>query len=314
MSERKLEPTPGWCERAYDAVKHGYVNHDLVREYEAAQEPRTYTAAEAEKLCRERPEDVIVFSPRHAFIKGSSPFEYRFNGTCFQFRIADESTCAWENYGIGLSIEREPFTIREVTQAEPLPHEIVSTSGYEKFHCMHCARPVGWDNSWVKDACPARAAKPESEKPAEEKICCCDTCGTRLGNGEGGDDCRECLFCFFKRTTRQPEKPADENFTCPKCGSPYFGRDTALVDGKIKVLDTVRCHGDSSGGPKRCDWHGVWPVKEPEKPANELPETVYATIVAIAEPIAQRVAREELAAAKVEWVTGYGPIIKPREK
>jgi hypothetical protein len=143
MSERKLEPTPGWCERAYDAVKHGYVNHDLVREYEAAQEPRTYTAAEAEKLCRERPEEVIVFSPRHAFIKGSSPFEYRFNGTCFQFRIADESTCAWENYGIGLSIEREPFTIREVTQAEPLPHEIVSTSGYEKFHCMHCARPVG---------------------------------------------------------------------------------------------------------------------------------------------------------------------------
>ena len=50
-----------------------------------------------------------------------------------------------------------------------------------------------------------------------------------------------------------------EKFVCPKCGGPYFGRDIGMVDGKWDGLPTVRCHGDSSGGKRDCDWHGVWP-------------------------------------------------------
>ena len=35
------------------------------------------------------------------------------------------------------------------------------------------------------------------------------------------------------------------DFTCPICGSPYFGRDTARgPDGKAVLLATVRCHGE----------------------------------------------------------------------
>lgn len=44
-----------------------------------------------------------------------------------------------------------------------------------------------------------------------------------------------------------------KDFHCPKCGSPYFGRDVVEgEDGKPMVLETVRCHGDSSG-PKHED-------------------------------------------------------------
>lgn len=66
---------------------------------------------------------------------------------------------------------------------------------------------------------------------------------------------------------RGPEREAPDgaeckDFCCPKCGSPYFGRDVVEgEDGKPMVLETVRCHGDSSG-PKiygKCDWRGVWP-------------------------------------------------------
>lgn len=54
---------------------------------------------------------------------------------------------------------------------------------------------------------------------------------------------------------------ASEHFTCPLCGSHYFGRDIASgPDGKPLVLDTVRCHGSSSEKPYRaCSWRGVWP-------------------------------------------------------
>lgn len=39
-------------------------------------------------------------------------------------------------------------------------------------------------------------------------------------------------------------------FVCPQCGSEYFSTD---ADG------TVRCNGESSAGPRRCDWRGEWP-------------------------------------------------------
>lgn len=48
---------------------------------------------------------------------------------------------------------------------------------------------------------------------------------------------------------------SDRYFTCPSCGSHYFGRD---VSSDLVVLPTVRCHGD-------CNWRGVWPPKAPAK-------------------------------------------------
>lgn len=53
----------------------------------------------------------------------------------------------------------------------------------------------------------------------------------------------------------------DSPFCCPKCGSPYFGRDIA-PDGT--PLPTVRCHGDSSTGPRVCGWRGEWPAPGPK--------------------------------------------------
>ena len=45
------------------------------------------------------------------------------------------------------------------------------------------------------------------------------------------------------------------NFKCPKCGSPYFGRDVA-PDGTI--LPTVRCHGLGGDDGPPCDWRGYY--------------------------------------------------------
>lgn len=59
-------------------------------------------------------------------------------------------------------------------------------------------------------------------------------------------------------------------FTCPSCGSPYFGRDTAKRNGVPVSLKTVKCHGSSSGpiiyGDHlgQCPWRGVWPVVDQE--------------------------------------------------
>lgn len=56
------------------------------------------------------------------------------------------------------------------------------------------------------------------------------------------------------------------DFTCPSCGSHYFGRDTAdNGKGGIAVLKTVRCHGGwSSQDPQIevCHWRGEWPLEE----------------------------------------------------
>lgn len=37
------------------------------------------------------------------------------------------------------------------------------------------------------------------------------------------------------------------DFICPKCGSGFFGTE---ADG------TLVCHGESSAGPRTCDWRG----------------------------------------------------------
>lgn len=61
-----------------------------------------------------------------------------------------------------------------------------------------------------------------------------------------------------------------ETFKCPKCGSPYFGRDMAHGNAGIMPLPTVKCHGSSSGPIiygdylGRCPWRGVWPVESKE--------------------------------------------------
>ena len=50
-----------------------------------------------------------------------------------------------------------------------------------------------------------------------------------------------------------------DEFTCPRCGSHYFGRDTTLgPDGRVVVLDTVRCHGEiDSVACKTCSGSGI---------------------------------------------------------
>lgn len=54
----------------------------------------------------------------------------------------------------------------------------------------------------------------------------------------------------------------EPEFICPKCGSRYFGRDTAAVDGSIRIMPTVRCHGRDSNGKPNCHWRGEWPPKK----------------------------------------------------
>lgn len=44
-----------------------------------------------------------------------------------------------------------------------------------------------------------------------------------------------------------------EIFTCPRCGSNYFGRD-AVTEPMPAVTDTVRCHGYKHGD--KCGWVG----------------------------------------------------------
>ncbi|MDE2102664.1 MAG: hypothetical protein KGL39_35800 [Patescibacteria group bacterium] len=67
-------------------------------------------------------------------------------------------------------------------------------------------------------------------------------------------------FFLFQK---EPEMEPNQEFTCPKCGSHYFGRDIS-PDGI--PLETVHCNGQSSDGPTTCDWQGPWPQKD-----NKLP-------------------------------------------
>lgn len=64
-------------------------------------------------------------------------------------------------------------------------------------------------------------------------------------------------------------------FKCPKCGSEYFSRDVIRTDNQNGwvVRDTVRCNGESSAGPDRCDWRGAWPVKAER--ASDADETAH---------------------------------------
>ena len=60
-TDRQLEPTPGWCERAASRIWDLPGCGELIAEYRAArQQPKTYTAAEAEAACRARPTDVVA--------------------------------------------------------------------------------------------------------------------------------------------------------------------------------------------------------------------------------------------------------------
>lgn len=71
------------------------------------------------------------------------------------------------------------------------------------------------------------------------------------------------MWAEFARKSLEAELDKWDEFTCPRCGSHYFGRDvTSDKDGKPVVLPTVRCHGDSSEGTRTCDWRGVWPSKK----------------------------------------------------
>lgn len=62
---------------------------------------------------------------------------------------------------------------------------------------------------------------------------------------------------------------AAQYFTCPSCGSHYYGRDTTESEGQVITLKTVRCHGGwSSSDPQVtvCHWRGEWPKKGPGQP------------------------------------------------
>ena len=72
---------------------------------------------------------------------------------------------------------------------------------------------------------------------------------------EHGKDSDVCVLCATDYDAAQPDPRKPERpFVCPACGSTHFGRETGQdTDGKIVVLDTVRCHGDD------CEWRGKWP-------------------------------------------------------
>lgn len=66
------------------------------------------------------------------------------------------------------------------------------------------------------------------------------------------------------------EYESSSEFTCPSCGSHYFGRDTANSGKSAKelILRTVKCHGGGSVDllkTVRC--HGGWSMDDPQKPA-----------------------------------------------
>lgn len=46
------------------------------------------------------------------------------------------------------------------------------------------------------------------------------------------------------------------SFHCPKCASHYFGTVNPLEPDLSKRL--LECHGDSSAGPRRCDYVGPY--------------------------------------------------------
>jgi hypothetical protein len=97
----------------------------------------------------------------------------------------------------------------------------------------------------------------------------CIVCGKPRDGGRiwcGDDACLEIVKAMPVEeinAIRQQEalaawRQSHPEFTCPLCGSHYFGRDIAS-DGT--PLDTVRCHGDSSAGNRQCSWQGAWPPK-----------------------------------------------------
>lgn len=116
---RQLEPTPGWCERASAMLNSGVWEPGerlrLITEYEAAQkpaEPRTYTAAEAERLCRERPEEVEAVNGHGCSL--------RYNKLGF-LEARNYPNSEWVEQTCLIPIE--PFTLREVKPAEPQPEQ-----------------------------------------------------------------------------------------------------------------------------------------------------------------------------------------------
>jgi hypothetical protein len=90
----------------------------------------------------------------------------------------------------------------------------------------------------------------------------CDACG---GDFEPIDDHPGWLGC----PSCWRAVVGSGGFTCPRCESHYFGRVMGEVDGVIVPLETVRCHGSSSGplfygdSRGRCGWRGVWPLPVP---------------------------------------------------
>lgn len=304
MSKRKLEPTPGWCEKAriylgayrnilerYGLTKPndggGYIAAGaLLAEYKAAQEE------DHDPFCPITDEELeaarVEFKPRTKSLDDVTPQEWNEAFEAWRTKPQEPRTYT--------AAEAEKLCRERPEEVEAVGHSGEWAYRYFRFGWFQIKVDKHGSKAWV--TC---SFFPQDDEPYT-----------------------------IREVTPEPEKPADEDFICPKCGSPYFGRDTKFVNGEVKVFDTVRCHGDSSGGAKRCDWHGVWPPKDHERPMDELPEYIARSIHQsqfsdiqkidlriIARKIlteARAVNRGELATAKVEWVTGYGPIIKPGEK
>lgn len=151
MSERKLEPTPGWCERVYKLFTEGdrdwpRTMANLRAEYEAAQEPRTYTAAEAEKLCRERPEEVEAVN-RRGMVSRIRKGDKAAQQVCGDRWLTVTTPTAFKP-------SNESYTIREVTpelkEAEKL--------------CQGCAKPLG-DRAPLFDFCANCLGEPKQDEP-----------------------------------------------------------------------------------------------------------------------------------------------------
>ncbi len=78
-----------------------------------------------------------------------------------------------------------------------------------------------------------------------------------------------------------PDPPSDPSgeppyFTCPRCGSHHFGRDTINTKDGVVTCKTVRCHGDG------CKWRGEWPPVDSAGLEAKLIETPAISAIATA--------------------------------
>lgn len=209
-NERKLEPKPGWCERAYQFIlgaRGPGVNWlELVNEYEAAQKradkPRTYTAAQAEKICRDRPGELVA-TP----LGGGG---YRYAGSTFQWWSDQKERWITSTFGDNL-----PPGFYTIHAAEPEPaskvlaHELDEDTGV----CVHC------DEFAPSGRCLWRQPRPNAPRPPTDagereelpkRITAVTDPLARVWNDVDGDTRVKLLHLFAQRMLAECCRIADE--------------------------------------------------------------------------------------------------------